>query len=258
MRMRRFFVKSDQIGTDEITILGDDVKHLRVLRLAPGDEVVLSDGQGKDYTCRLVEVGPEQATAKVVEAAVCEAEPTVAITLYQGLPKSDKMDLIVQKCTEIGVSRFVPVATERAIVELKGSKAAKRIARWARIAEEAAKQSRRGRIPQIEPVMSWQEALADAAEQRKRAGDDHFLAVVPYELEQTVSVRQVLVPHRQLGVGQAAIFIGPEGGLTSAEVDAAAALGCRPISLGARILRTETAGLVTAALLLYELDAANL
>ncbi|NLV92089.1 MAG: 16S rRNA (uracil(1498)-N(3))-methyltransferase [Firmicutes bacterium] len=250
----RFFVSQDNITEEQVIITGEDLKHMKVLRLEPGDIIEVCDGQGWDYSCRLLEITGDRALAAIVTKGENRAEPKVRITLYQGLPKSDKMDLIVQKCTEIGVARIVPVTTQRTVVQLNAKKAQQRRERWERIATAAAKQSGRGRIPQVGPVMSWQAALTDAQELRSQVGSERFGAVIPYELENTVFVGTVFRRWREQAVLEVAIFIGPEGGFAEEEVTQAQDIGAHSVSLGPRILRTETAGLITAGCLLYEME----
>lgn len=254
MSMHRFFAAEEAFTDRDVAITGADLNHLRVLRLNPGDLIVVCNGDGIDYICRLATISAHEARAEILESYHSKAEPSLAVTLYQGLPKADKMDWIVQKCTEVGVSRFVPVSTARAVVELSGAKAAKRAERWRRIAEAAAKQSGRGRIPKVESVMSWTEALDHADQSAKLAGPGRYFAVIPYELEKTSTAKAVFRSLRKIGITQAAVFVGPEGGFTEGEIQTAVERGIRPISLGPRILRTETAGLLACGCLLYELE----
>lgn len=252
--MHRFFVNKSQIQGEEVVFL-DDVQHMRVLRLKVGDEIIACDGEALDYRCRIVEMGRDRVVARILDCDRSTPEPPIEIILYQGLPKLDKMDLVVQKCTEVGVSRIVPVAAHRSVVQLSGDKAGKRVERWERIAEASAKQSGRGRIPTIAPVMSWREAMDDMGNVRNTVGETRFLGLIPYELEKTQSLRSVLSSVRKEEVSTVAILIGPEGGFTVGEVESSIALGAKVVTLGPRILRTETAGLVTAACVLYEWEA---
>lgn len=253
--MHRFFVDKSQIQGENIVFTGDDERHMRVLRLQVGDEIIACDGEELDYHCQIVEMRQNRIVTRIVDCTRSTPEPPVRIILYQGLPKLDKMDLVVQKCTEVGVSRFVPVATRRSVVQLTKEKAGKRVERWQRIAEASAKQSGRGRIPEIAPVMSWSEAMRDLEQTQNAVGLSHFLGLIPYELEKTQSLRQTLAAVNKADTSAIAIVIGPEGGFTEDEVESCTALGLKPVTLGPRILRTETAGLVVATCVLYEWEA---
>lgn len=204
--------------------------------------MTLCDGEGMDYQCRIVSL-ERGVLLDILSKEVCETEPKTKITLYQGLPKADKMELIIQKCVELGVDRIVAVSTERAIVKLD-KKENKKLERWQKIAEAAAKQSGRGKIPEIgQQVLKFKEAVAEAK------GLDG--AIIPYEKEQETGIRQFVQGFQGESIG---VFIGPEGGFAEEEIALAQENGITPITLGKRILRTETAGMTTAAILLYELD----
>lgn len=247
--MYRFFVNEENILDDgQILITGDDVRHItRSLRLEPGNEVMVSDGQGTDYLVELIEFSLDQVTCKVLEKVRSKGEPAIEVTLFQGLPKGDKLDLITQKCTEIGIRQILPVETSRTIVKLNDKKAERRLERWQKIAEEAAKQSDRGQIPTIGPILSWKEAL----KQIKGAGYD--LVLVPWERAKDQSVRQVVLREKaDREIRQIAYVVGPEGGLSQEEVQALLEAGAQPVTLGPRILRTETAGFVLLTVLMYE------
>lgn len=247
--MYRFFINEENIFDDgQILIIGDDVRHItRSLRLEPGDEVMVSDGQGTDYRVELTEFSLEQVTCKVLERTRSKGEPAIEVTLFQGLPKGDKLDLITQKCTEIGIHQIIPVETSRTIVKLNDKKAERRLERWQKIAEEAAKQSDRGQIPTLGPILSWKEAV----KQIKDAGYD--LVLVPWEEAKDQSVRQVVQKEREdQTVQRIAYVVGPEGGLSQEEIHALIKAGAHPVTLGPRILRTETAGFVLLTILMYE------
>jgi 16S rRNA (uracil1498-N3)-methyltransferase len=236
----RFFM--DRVEGARVVLGKDDSHHLlRVMRAQPGEPFVVMAG-GQQYECRLTEAEEGRAVGEVLSAAPATGEPPVRITLFQGLAKGEKMETVIQHGTELGVCEFVPVATARAVVKLEPKKAAERVDRWQRIAREAAEQSRRGAVPPVAPVASWKEAVS-----RCGAFD---LALVPWE-EGGEPLRQVLAsaPEAQT----VAVFIGPEGGLSPEEVELAKAKGARAVTLGPRILRTETAGLAAAAAILYAL-----
>lgn len=241
--MPKFFFNKNDISRGQVQLFGEDEKHIKtVLRAREGEEMTLCDGEGMDYQCRIVSL-ERGVLLDILSKEVCETEPKTKITLYQGLPKADKMELIIQKCVELGVDRIVAVSTERAIVKLD-KKESKKLERWQKIAEAAAKQSGRGKIPEIgQRVLKFKEAVAEAK------GLDG--AIIPYEKEQETGIRQFVQGFQGESIG---VFIGPEGGFAEEEIALAQENGITPITLGKRILRTETAGMTTAAILLYELD----
>ena len=244
--MHRFFAEPDQIGEKEIVITGADVNHIRnVLRMRADEEVLIADGQGAEYRCKLTDLGENEVRAQILWKLDGNAELASAVTLFQGLPKSDKMDLIVQKCVELGVDRIVPVSTKRAVVKLDAKKEQTRLKRWNTISESAAKQSGRGVIPEVSGIMSFGKALEEA----KKLD----VLLIPYErAEHMAETRRVM---GEIRPGQSVgIFIGPEGGFEESEVEEAVAAGARAITLGRRILRTETAGLAVMAMLGYLLE----
>lgn len=242
-RMPKFFFNKNDISRGQVQLFGEDEKHIKtVLRAREGEEMTLCDGEGMDYQCRIVSL-ERGVLLDILSKEVCETEPKTKITLYQGLPKADKMELIIQKCVELGVDRIVAVSTERAIVKLD-KKENKKLERWQKIAEAAAKQSGRGKIPEIgQQVLKFKEAVAEAK------GLDG--AIIPYEKEEETGIRQFVQGFQGESIG---VFIGPEGGFAEEEIALAQENGITPITLGKRILRTETAGMTTAAILLYELD----
>lgn len=241
--MPKFFFNKNDISCGQVQLFGEDEKHIKtVLRAREGEELTLCDGEGMDYQCRIASL-ERGVLLDILSKEVCETEPKTKITLYQGLPKADKMELIIQKCVELGVDRIVAVSTERAIVKLD-KKESKKLERWQKIAEAAAKQSGRGKIPEIgQQVLKFKEAVAEAKELDG--------AIIPYEKEQETGIRQFVQGFRGESIG---VFIGPEGGFAEEEIALAQENGITPITLGKRILRTETAGMTTAAILLYELD----
>lgn len=241
--MPKFFFNKNDIRCGQVQLFGEDEKHIKtVLRAREGEEITLCDGEGMDYQCRIASL-ERGVLLEILSKEVCETEPKTKITLYQGLPKADKMELIIQKCVELGVDRIVAVSTERAIVKLD-KKEAKKLERWQKIAEAAAKQSGRGKIPEIgQQVLKFKEAVAEAKELDG--------AIIPYEREQETGIRQFVQNFKGESVG---VFIGPEGGFADEEIALARENGITPITLGKRILRTETAGMTTTAILLYELD----
>lgn len=248
--MHRFFIKRENI-IDESTIwiTGDDVRHIaNSLRLKPGEEITVSTGEGMDYLVEIRDLTKENIVCRVLEVGPCKSEPALKVTLFQGLPKSDKLDLIVQKCTELGIERITPVETKRTIVKLDDKKADRRLDRWQKIAEEAGKQSGRGKIPTIGPVVNFKEML----EMFKREKFD--LILVPWEDEAGLSLREALTISRshKANLERIAYIIGPEGGLAEEEVQTLKDAGAKAVTLGPRILRTETAGFVVLTVLMYE------
>lgn len=241
--MHRFFIKRDNIFKGGITIEGDDVQHIsRVLRLGEGDRLTLCDGEGTDYLVSIESMSKNAIRTVIIAKEPSKAEAAVRVVLYQGIPKAAKMELIIQKCTEMGISRIVPVSTVRTVVKLETEKdERKKVERWSKIAEEAGKQSGRGIIPRVEMPMTFEQALEDA-----KSLD---LAVIPYELENANSIKAVL---SQKSVASIGFFIGPEGGFEAAEIRKAQQTGVVPVTLGKRILRTETAGVAVLTCIMYE------
>ncbi len=244
--MYRFFVEEGQIGQGEAVITGGDVNHIRnVLRMRPGDKVMVSDGKERDYCCRLKEIGCDRVIADILEKKPAETELPARLYLFQGLPKSDKMELIIQKAVELGVYQVIPVVTRRAVVKLDEKKEEAKVRRWNKIAESAAKQSGRSVIPQVTVVMSFKEALTFAG--------GFEVKVIPFEHARGMDgTRQEF---GRIGPGMdVGIFIGPEGGFEDEEIALAASAGVRAVSLGRRILRTETAGLMVMSVIGYLLE----
>ena len=244
--MYHFFVTPEQVNEKEIHIVGQDVNHIRnVLRMKVGEQMEISDGNNRRYLCQIEELSSESVRLQIVEEVENDTELPSKIYLFQGLPKSDKMELIIQKAVELGAYEVIPVSTKRAVVKLDDKKAGKKVERWNSIAESAAKQSGRSRIPEVHSVMSYKEALAYAAKLD--------VVLIPYELaegmEQTRNIISGILPGQSVGV-----FIGPEGGFEQAEVELAIAGGAHVVTLGKRILRTETAGLTTLSILMYHLE----
>lgn len=244
--MQRFFVTPDQVGEDKIRIQGSDVNHMKnVLRMRPGEEVMVSDGNNRQYRCRVEDYPEGEAVLAILKAGLVDTELPSRIYLFQGLPKQEKMELIVQKAVELGVCQVIPVQTRRCVVKLDAKKAAKKVQRWQQIAESAAKQAGRGYIPAVSEVMTFQEALAFS--------ETLDIRLIPYELadgmEGTRKILDGIRPGQSVG-----IFIGPEGGFEKEEVGRAVEAGALPITLGKRILRTETAGIAVLSILMYRLE----
>lgn len=245
--MHHFFVTPDQVAEEQIYIEGSDVNHMKnVLRMKVGESVEISDGNNLKYLCQVSSYEEDRAILEILEKMEADTELASRLYLFQGLPKSDKMELIVQKAVELGAYEVIPVATKRAVVKLDEKKAAKKVERWNSIAESAAKQAGRSRIPQVADVVTFKEALEMAQKLDVR--------LIPYELAEGMEQARAVV--RAIKSGQSVgIFIGPEGGFEQSEVEEAVEMGVTPITLGRRILRTETAGLAVLAILMFELEA---
>lgn len=245
--MHRFYVEQDQINGDSISIKGSDVNHIKnVLRMKQGDEIVICNGQGKDCYCIINKVSEQEVIAKINLIKDTGTELKSRITLFQGIPKKDKFELIIQKAVELGVYEIVPVMTSRVVVKLEDKKKEeKKLERWQAIAEEAAKQSGRGIIPAIKPVSSFFDAV--------KASKQMDLALIPYEkaenMQNTRDILSKAAEHSSIG-----IFIGPEGGFDEEEIRLASENNIKPITLGKRILRTETAGLASLSMMVLMLE----
>ena len=224
--MYHFFAEHENIFDDYIDIKGGDVNHIKnVLRLKKGDEILISSGDNYDYNCII--------------------DTITKVYLFQGLPKADKMELIIQKMIELGVYEIVPVAMKRSVVKLDDKKAKSKVARWNTIAESAAKQSKRSIMPKVSDVVSFKQAVAMASELD--------VLLLPYECAEGIEhTRQVIA---SIGKGKSiGIFIGPEGGFDKDELELATNAGADIITLGRRILRTETAGLMLMSVLMYNME----
>ena len=244
--MPRFFVTPEQIDENTITITGPDVNHIsHVLRMAPGDNLTVSDGTGMDYYCSITAFAKDYVQLNIIDRWASYVELPARITLFQGLPKGEKMELIIQKAVELGAARIVPVNMARTIVKLDEKKREKRIRRWQSIAESAAKQSGRALIPEITDVVSFDQAM--------RMCQTMDAALMPYEKAAGMDGARALVRslHDKKSIG---ILIGPEGGFEPSEVAAAEAAGVKTMTLGHRILRTETAGMTMLSILMFELE----
>ncbi len=243
--MPKFFVTREDIQ-GPLIVVRKDVHHIvNVLRKEVGDQLILCDGLGNDYTCQIVDISPgeDQLVAKIMDMNRSVSEPEVVITLYQSLPKGDKMELILQKGVELGISRFVPFYSERSLIHLDEKRGQQKVDRWQKITEAAAKQCARGLIPEVEPIHSYKQVLDEITE--------YDLAVLCYEHERAVSLKTLLTRQKQVPK-KISIYIGPEGGFADKEVEDLIGAGASVCSLGPRILRTETAGFTAASLILYQ------
>lgn len=244
--MQHFFVTPEQVTEDGIRIVGSDVNHIRnVLRMRQGEQLKISDGNNCVYLCEVQELGKEEILCRILESGLADTELASRLILFQGLPKSDKMEWIVQKAVELGAAEIVPVATKRTIVRMDDKKAAKKVQRWNGIAESACKQSGRSRIPVVSGVIGFGAAL-------ERAGELDCV-LIPYELADNMEETRKVISSIERGQS-VGIFIGPEGGFEKEEVEQAIHAGAVPVTLGRRILRTETAGLAMLSVLMFQLE----
>lgn len=245
--MFQFFVEPEQIQGNKISIIGSDVNHIKnVLRMKIGEEVAVSNGvDGKEYRCGIKEISEDEVILELRFIKEDGLELPAQIYLFQGLPKADKMELIIQKAVELGAFEIIPVATKRSIVKLDAKKAKQKKERWQAIAESAAKQSKRRIIPQIQDVLTFGEALNYAK--------DMDVKLIPYEMAEGMEQTKQLISNVKPGQ-KVAVFIGPEGGFEEEEIRKASESGVCPITLGKRILRTETAGMTVIAWLMYQLE----
>ncbi|MBQ6815105.1 MAG: 16S rRNA (uracil(1498)-N(3))-methyltransferase [Lachnospiraceae bacterium] len=244
--MHHFFVDPSQVLDEKVTIKGNDVNHIKnVLRMKVGEELLISNGIDMDYYCKIESISDDEIVAVVLNEEFAGTELPCEIYLFQGLPKSDKMELIIQKAVELGAKAIVPVATKRCVVKLDDKKEASKLKRWQAISESAAKQSRRVIIPEVMPVMSFKEAI--------NLAKTFDLGIIPYEnfkdMEETRNILSKLDKGMKIG-----IFIGPEGGFDDSEISYAMENGVKPISLGKRILRTETAGLAILSVIMFRIE----
>lgn len=244
--MPKFFVKDNQINDNIINIVGTDVNHIvNVLRLKVDDEIqVCNEDKGVNYNTKIIETNKENVRCHIFEEIASKAEANVHINILQGLPKTEKMEHIIQKCTELGVKEITPVEMERCIVKLDNKSASKKQERWQKIAEVAAKQSRRDIIPKINNVTNIKNIC--------NILEDYDIVLVPYENEKNVTLKEVLkeLPKKDLKI---AIVIGPEGGFEEKEIENLEKNNCKIITLGNRILRTETVAIAMTSVILYEL-----
>ncbi|OPZ74954.1 MAG: Ribosomal RNA small subunit methyltransferase E [Firmicutes bacterium ADurb.Bin456] len=240
--MARFFVDPQKIKNGFAFIGGQDAIHIaKVLRLGKGDRVLILDGCGKSYEAVIENTGRDRVVCAITRKLPAEMAAGPRLILVQGMPKGEKMDRIVKKCTELGISRIIPLACERAVVSLEGEKARSRRERWQRIAREASKQCRRPDVPVVDPLSGWDQVLE---------GLGPAVALIPWEEEGDLTLKHFLCENEPRE--QVYIFIGPEGGFTSPEVERAFSYGVQPVTLGPRILRTETAGLAVVTMILYQ------
>ena len=247
--MPKFFVPHEKITDTQIIIDTEDVSHItRVLRLGEGDTVTVCDSKGTDYEAKITETAPKQIICKILSKRDSVSEPNIKVTLFQGLPKASKMEYIIQKTTELGINEIVPVKLSRCVVKIDNKKdEAKKLDRWQKISESAAKQSGRGIVPEIKPIMTLDEVISKSK--------DFDMFFVPYECEEQKTLREVLLSKKDIKT--VGFVIGPEGGFDPSETEKLISSGIPTITLGKRILRTETAGEAVLAMIMYEIGDIN-
>lgn len=244
--MYHFFAEHENIFDDYIDIKGGDVNHIKnVLRLKKGDEILISSGDNYDYNCVIDTISDDYVRSLITSVNEKGNELSSKVYLFQGLPKADKMELIIQKMIELGVYEIVPVAMKRSVVKLDAKKAKAKVERWNGIALSAAKQSKRSIQPEVTEVMTFKQALEYAGKLDK--------LLLPYECAEGMEKTRKVI--EEIGHGESVgIFIGPEGGFDRSELDEAVNAGCEIITLGKRILRTETAGMMLLSVLMYNME----
>ena len=244
--MDRFFTPKSNINLEQNTcvIEGEDVKHIsRVLRCRENDKLEVCDLDNNEYICEIKEINKDNILLDIIEKVNIKRESNLKVKLYQGMPKGTKMELILQKLTEIGVDEIVLVQAKRSVTKIDNKKEDKKIERWERIIYEAAKQSKRAKIPKLTGGLTFKEALADM--------QNNDLNLCPYENERTISIKEAIKDSSANTIG---IFVGPEGGFEEEEVEKIQEIDGKVVSLGPRILRTETASVVASSIVLYELS----
>ena len=244
--MYHFFSEHEHIHDTYIDIVGSDVNHIKnVLRLKTGDSLLISSGDNIDYTCHIAQIDEEHIRADIDSVDERGRELASKIYLCQGLPKADKMELVIQKAVELGAFEVIPVAMKRSVVKLDAKKAESKVKRWNAIAESAAKQSNRSILPQVSDVVTFAQAV--------KMAENCQIKLLPYEcadgMEKTKRLIENITPGQDI-----AVFIGPEGGFDLDELELAKEAGCEIITLGKRILRTETAGMMLLSVLMYHLE----
>ena len=244
--MDYFFAEPSWIQDGKIIIQGDDVKHItNVLRMKPGEELLIGNGIDTKYICKIIEMDKHQVVTEILEEDRTPSELPIKITLFQGLPKGDKMELVIQKAVELGAYEIVPVAMKNCVVKLDEKKAAAKVKRWQTIAESAAKQSKRMIVPEVKMPMTYRQALD--------YGKTLDYNLIPYENENGMDAAREKVnacrKYKHIG-----FYIGPEGGYDPSEIELADEAGFPRISLGKRILRTETAGLAVLSILMFAIE----
>lgn len=247
--MHHFFIDETNILGEDILIFDEEVKHIRdVLRMKESEKVLVSDSKGSDYLCELISFEDKSIRFRVLEKFKTKSELGSKIVLYQGLPKSDKMELIIEKCVELGITDIVPMKTIRDVVKLDNEKADKKVERWQAISKSAAKQSKRNIIPKVHKLISFKEAL-----EQSKYFKHKFLA---YENAKGIKYTKYCIDNIKKEE-EIAIFVGSEGGFSEEEIALAKTYNINLLSLGNRILRTETAGFTFLSLIMFHLEQIN-
>lgn len=243
--MPKFFVRQDKIENNKVIITGDDAFHIsRALRMAKGEHITVCDMQCNEYDCVLAEFNPDNVVAEIVSSRRIDNEPPVKVYLFQALPKGDKLDTVIQKAVECGVFEITPFESDRCVVKSKPEAEERKTERRNRISLEAAKQCGRGYIPRVNPTVGFERAVEQAC--------DCDLCVFCYEGEENSSLKELLRDNRQ--IDSISVFIGSEGGFSVDEVAYATQKGMKSVSLGKRILRTETASSFVLSCIAYETE----
>lgn len=243
--MSKFFIPRENIKENILIIDGEDVNHItKVLRFKEGDEITCCNGIGTDYVAKITSVDKKEICCEIISAVKAETEPNIHVILIQGVPKASKMDYIIQKTTELGISEIYPCEMSRCVAKIDGQK---KIERWQKISREAAKQSGRGIVPEVHDAICLKEAI--------NVLKDADIAFVPYECDEGNTLRPVLLGAKDPKT--VAFMIGPEGGFDKSEIDEIIKNGIHTVSLGKRILRTETAGEAVLSMVMYEIGDIN-
>ncbi len=246
VQLIRFYVPSSSIAGIKLRVTGENFHYLKnVLRIDRGESVKAFDGTGKEYLCTVDEIRSRHIELNIIQVFKCETEPIVEIHLVQSLIKMGHFEHVLQKCTELGVKRFIPAVTERTVVKLEGEREENRRLRWQKLAKEAARQCGRGICPDVETVMDFEDALKSA-----QACD---VSIIPWEEERASPLKKMLGQVKG-NPKKIMVFIGPEGGFSEREISSARESGVVPVTLGPRLLRSETAAIATVAILIHELD----
>ena len=248
--MGKFFIKDSQIFDNKISIIGDDVNHIKnVLRYNISDSIIVCDENGKNYDCEIKDINKDSIICQIISEIESNVESPIKISIFQGIPKFDKMELIIQKCVELGAYDFYPATMKRCIVKLDQNLINKKIDRWQKISEVASKQSGRDIIPKVYNPISIEEVINKI--------DDYDLFIIPYEKENKISLKDILkniqyndIINGDLKIG---ILIGPEGGIDDSEINLLKNTNAKVVTLGKRILRTETVALSMISIIMYEL-----
>ena len=246
--MPKFFVKNNQIENNKINIIGEDVNHIcNVLRMKKDEELTICDSDtSKNYLSKIDEINKTEVICEIIKEIDSKAESNVEVHIFQGLPKADKMELIIQKSVELGVKEITPVEMKRSIVKLDGKDKVKKVDRWNKIAEVAAKQSGRDIIPKINKIINVNEMV--------EIFNQYDIVLVCYENEKEVMLKEVLKKHKDISNIKIAVVVGPEGGIDGTEIDKMNEHNAQTVSLGSRILRTETVCLSILSIIMYEFE----